>query len=85
MTRWQLDVLTAIRETIAEKDLITVDDIHPLVVEPTNWNQWGKAFSEAKRRGLIEEAGYVKSKRPESKGRRVLQWRRAESRQGALI
>lgn len=63
----------------------TVDDIYPHVAEPLHHNQWGEALNEAHRIGLIEEAGFVKSKRRESKGRRVIQWQRVEQPQGELL
>lgn len=71
--------LNAVRQAAADLGEITTDDVWPyLGVVPAERNVIGKAFSEASRRGLIVGTErFVKSRRPEAKGRRVQVWRSA--------
>jgi len=66
----------AVREAAERYDEFTTDDVWPLLdVTPAERNVVGKAFSEACRQGLIVGTErFVRSSRPESKGRRVQVW-----------
>jgi hypothetical protein len=78
MTDFEI-ILRAIRTASARHDEFTTDDVWRLLSRiPAERNTIGKAFAEANRRGMIEGTErFVKSSRPESKGRRVQVWRRA--------
>jgi len=69
-------VMAAITAAALELDEFSSDDVWDhLAVTPAERNVVGKAFSEANRLGLIEGTErFVKSRRPESKGRRIQVW-----------
>lgn len=69
-------VLDAVKAASAELDEFTTDDVWPrLGFEPDERNMVGKAFSEAARLGYITGTErFVRSRRPEAKGRRVQVW-----------
>jgi hypothetical protein len=69
-------VLTVIRELLTEGHEFTTDDVWPrLGFIPIEPNVVGKGFSELNRLGEIEGTErFVKSKRPEARGRRVQVW-----------
>lgn len=68
--------VTQIRVLAQEKQEFTSDDLYPLLeVEPSDPNQIGYAFNEAKRLGIISATGRIKkSKRPAAKGRNLQIW-----------
>jgi hypothetical protein len=70
-------VLNAVRDAAALHDEFTTDDVWPLLnFTPSERNIVGKAFSEANRLGFIQGTErFVRSSRPEAKGRRVQVWR----------
>lgn len=53
----------------------TIDDVYALVPKPPHPNHYGAMMSALRKHGLIEETGYVVSKRVAANGRRVLKWR----------
>lgn len=53
----------------------TIDDVYALVPQPRHHNHYGAMMSAMRKHGVIEEAGYVVSKRASANGRRVLKWR----------
>jgi len=69
--------LAAVRLASERFDEFCTDDIWPLLdAALAERNVVGKAFSEACRRGWIEGTErFVRSTRPEAKGRRVQVWR----------
>jgi len=73
-------VLAAVQDAAALNDEFTADDVWPLLdFIPTERNIVGKAFSEANRLGLITGTErFIRSVRPEAKGRRVQVWRAAK-------
>lgn len=85
MNRWHFDALSAVRKLTEEREVFTSDDVYELAGDPPDPNHVGALFREAKQIGLIAETGRsVRSKRPASKGRRILEWTAAISNQGAL-
>jgi hypothetical protein len=74
-------VLGAVQDAAALNDEFTTDDVWPLLnFTPTERNIVGKAFAEANRIGLIEGTErFIRSTRPEAKGRRVQVWRATHS------
>lgn len=68
--------LTALRQASEQYEFLTTDDFWPLLgFQPRERNNVGKAFSEANRLGWIKGTEqFVRSKRPEAKGRRVQLW-----------
>lgn len=72
-------VLDAVISASQRYDEFTTDDVWPLLnFVPSERNVVGKAFSEAARRGLIVGTErFIKSTRPEAKGRRVQVWQLA--------
>lgn len=78
-----VDYTAAYQAVLHASDLhteFTTDDVWPLLdVVPGERNVVGKAFSEACRQGLIVGTErFIRSKRPEAKGRRVQVWRKAD-------
>lgn len=79
MTAREFDrVLAAVRQAAEGGDGFTTDDVWPLLgFVPIERNVVGKAFAEAARRGWITGTErFIRSTRPEAKGRRVQVWRR---------
>ena len=71
--------LAAVRQAAERYDEFSTDDVWPLLdVVPAERNVVGKAFSEACRRGwIVGTERFIRSSRPEAKGRRVQVWRPA--------
>jgi hypothetical protein len=78
-TRDFVEAVRAVYTAADRLDEFTTDDVWPLLEWiPTERNVIGKAFLEARRRGyIVGTERFVRSTRPESKGRRVQVWRRA--------
>jgi hypothetical protein len=72
-------VLDAIQRACSRFHEFTTDEVWSLLdFVPTQRNIVGKAFAEAHRLGWIKGTGrYVKSTRPEARGRAVQVWRPA--------
>jgi hypothetical protein len=72
--------LAAVRQAAERYDEFSTDDVWPLLdVAPAERNVVGKAFSEACRQGLIVGTErFIRSSRPEAKGRRVQVWQTAK-------
>lgn len=72
-------VLSAVVRAADLHDEFCTDQVWPLLERaPVERNVIGKAFAEAARTGRIEGTErFVRSTRPESKGRRVQLWRKA--------
>lgn len=69
-------VMQALRDAAHALPKLITDDVWPhLAAPPSERNVIGKAFSEANRLGILRPTEqFVKSRRPESKGRRVQVW-----------
>jgi len=80
-------VMAAIGHASGDLAEFTSDDIWDrLPATPMERNVVGKAVSEANRLGLISGTErFVKSRRPESKGRRIQVWTAARREQEALF
>lgn len=73
---WRSCVDTAIDTLCASGQRWTTDDLRDLgVPEPLHPNAWGARLIAAARRGQIVRVGYVPSRRAESRGRALAQWR----------
>ena len=71
----------AIARRAATGEPFTSDDLHDDLdadVLPHDGASMGALVNAAARSGLIEECGYVKSRRPEARSRRIVQWVGAE-------
>lgn len=69
--------LKAVREARDLHEEFSTDDVWPLLDGvPAERNVVGKAFSEACRQGwIVGTERFIRSSRPEAKGRRVQVWR----------
>ena len=68
--------LKAVRRACELFDEFTTDDVWPLLdVLPAERNVVGKAFSDLNRQGeIVGTERFIRSTRPEAKGRRVQVW-----------
>lgn len=82
---WRYKALDCIKELASRGKPFTSDDVHYEIGDPPHMNQMGAAFRDAHGMGLIESVGVQKSKRPESKGRLIQVWEKAERAQGGLF
>lgn len=75
---WLQDAEAVILATVRAGRTVSADDLHELYAdEPSatgNGNAYGRLFSSLAARGLLREAGWVRSTRPEARGRRVVLW-----------
>lgn len=72
---WHADALRAVQEVALKQRLLTCDDIHPLIDEPSHHNKWGPVFNDAQKLGMVRPTRtFVKSKRPLAKGRNLQVW-----------
>ena len=74
-------VLKAVRQAKETTDEFSTDDVWPLLdAAPVERNVVGKAFAELARRGeIVGTERFIRSTRPEAKGRRVQVWRSTSS------
>lgn len=79
--------LVAVLQASHTLDEFTTDDVWPLLdFVPAERNVVGKAFAEAARRGwIVGTERFVRSTRPEAKGRRVQVWQPATVTTEALF
>ncbi len=68
-----------VRQLAADRDTFTPDDVRPLLPEGVSPRAIPGVFSKARRDGLIEEVGRIKSLVPESKGRLIAVYSRPGS------
>jgi hypothetical protein len=75
---WAATARSAIKALAETMSTFTADDLHEVgLPEPINKNCYGAALSAAANSGLIEIAGYRKSRRREARSRVVSVWRGA--------
>lgn len=74
---WIEDAAPRVATLLPTLGTFTADDLRGLLPEPPTPNWFGCLIARLRNTGLIQEAGRVKSTRPERNGAKISAWRAA--------